>query len=74
MCLEALSGHTQNMWLYVIFHFVFSLLVLGMEHYGSSAWQEIQKNLLPTKTIKQVGSQDNYNILGSICISCDIQA
>ena len=31
-----------------------SLLVLGMEHYGSNEWQEIQRNVLPTKTLKQV--------------------
>jgi hypothetical protein len=30
------------------------LLVLGMEHYGSNAWQEIQTNVLPTKTLKQL--------------------
>lgn len=33
---------------------VSSLLVLGMDHYGPSAWSLIQENLLPTKTVKQV--------------------
>lgn len=30
------------------------LLVLGMDHYGSSAWKIIQERLLPTKTPKQL--------------------
>ena len=33
---------------------LFSLLVLGMDHYGSSSWKLIQEKLLPTKTTKQV--------------------
>lgn len=32
----------------------FSLLVLGMDHYGPLAWKDIQENVLPTKTTKQV--------------------
>lgn len=31
-----------------------SLLVMGMDHYGSSSWKLIQENLLPTKTPHQV--------------------
>ena len=39
----------------------FSLLVLGMDHYGLNAWEKIQQNILPTKTLKQVGSHNiNY--------------
>eukprot|EP00731_Ephydatia_muelleri_P016194 Em0009g618a len=30
------------------------LLVLGMDRFGPSAWKQIQENLLPTKTIKQL--------------------
>ncbi|XP_064390230.1 GON-4-like protein [Halichondria panicea] len=30
------------------------LLVFGMDHYGSAAWQDIRTNLLPVKTIKQL--------------------
>ncbi|XP_019855098.1 PREDICTED: uncharacterized protein LOC100635280 isoform X2 [Amphimedon queenslandica] len=30
------------------------LLVLGMDHYGSSSWKLIQEKLLPTKTTKQL--------------------
>lgn len=37
---------------------VCSLLVIGMEHYGSvSAWDLIQQNLMPIKTPKQVEKQ-----------------
>ena len=47
--------------LYTDVHFVCgSLLVLGMDHYGVNAWKEIQQNILPTKTLKQVSSQDQY--------------
>ena len=31
-----------------------SLLVMGMDHYGSSSWKLIHENLLPTKTPHQV--------------------
>ena len=34
--------------------FLCSLLVLGMEHYGPTAWEQIHRNVLPTKTLKQV--------------------
>ena len=34
-----------------------SLLVLGMDHYGSKEWAEIQEKLLPFKTPNQVHAQ-----------------
>ena len=40
--------------MYIIYDLFHSLLVLGMDHYGSSAWKIIQERLLPTKTPKQV--------------------
>ena len=43
-----------------------------MEHYGPSSWQEIQTNILPTKTLKQVSGlscvSECVSVHGCVCV------